>query len=239
MSTNTHIYELIEEYIIDMIQSNDVKIGDKIPTEAELSEMFNASRATVSKALGHLVYEGLIYRTAGRGSFVRMKQIDQGIKTLFSFSENVKRNGGISSSRVLEYNIVDASSLPNIQEVLGLSDDDKMHRIVRRRYSDDEVIAVQMCFLSVPAIPKLEVKSLESSIYEYIEKELKLEIHQNTVKIQAVNPTAILEKGMGFKLSQPLLKTTAVSYLKDGSPFEVNETYYLSDRYEYKTINYR
>ena len=233
------IYELIENYIVDLISTEKLHIGEKIPTEIELSEKFNTSRSTVGKALGNLVSEGIIYRTPGRGSFVRMKSPKEGVKTLSSFSEKVSQAGCISSSKILEYCIVDARQYPNIQSSLKLSDNDQLHMITRRRYSDEEVIAVQLCFLSVPEIPTLEIKSIENSIFEYIEGKLGLSILQSIVKIQAIKPTSRIEKWFGFDIMNPLLKVVGVSYLANGKPFEVNESYYISEKYNYKTTNYR
>ena len=63
-------YKIIENYIIDRIQSGDLKPGDQIETEKQLSEKFDIGRLTVNKALINLAQEGYIERTAGKGSFV-------------------------------------------------------------------------------------------------------------------------------------------------------------------------
>ena len=44
-------YKIIENYIIDRIQSGDLKPGDQIETEKQLSEKFDIGRLTVNKAL--------------------------------------------------------------------------------------------------------------------------------------------------------------------------------------------
>ena len=58
-------YKIIENYIIDRIQSGDLKPGDQIETEKQLSEKFDIGRLTVNKALINLAQEGYIERTAG------------------------------------------------------------------------------------------------------------------------------------------------------------------------------
>lgn len=63
-------YFQLKEYIKQQIQDGVWQPGEKIPTEAELCETYNISRTPVRQALKELVFEGLLTRTAGRGTFV-------------------------------------------------------------------------------------------------------------------------------------------------------------------------
>lgn len=65
------MYLQISNDIKGKILNNFYKIGDKLPTEKELMELYNVSRVTVRKAFDTLVNEKLIIRYPGRGSFVR------------------------------------------------------------------------------------------------------------------------------------------------------------------------
>lgn len=47
------------------------KPGEKLPTENELVEMFNASRPTIGRAMRDLQQKGLIVRRQGQGTFVK------------------------------------------------------------------------------------------------------------------------------------------------------------------------
>ncbi|MEV5025153.1 GntR family transcriptional regulator [Paenibacillus sp. LPE1-1-1.1] len=64
------LYQQIQDYIKELIQSSGLKHGDRIPTEKELMELFNVSKITVVNALAGLSNEGSITRVPGRGSFV-------------------------------------------------------------------------------------------------------------------------------------------------------------------------
>lgn len=67
---NSAIYEKIINYIKSEIKSGSYAVDERLPTEAELSKMFNTSRTTVIKAMDILNTEGIIYRIQGKGSFV-------------------------------------------------------------------------------------------------------------------------------------------------------------------------
>jgi GntR family transcriptional regulator of arabinose operon len=64
------LYQKIQEYIRDEIDSDGLKAGDRIPTEKELMERFNVSKITVVNALSGLADKKIINRVPGRGSFV-------------------------------------------------------------------------------------------------------------------------------------------------------------------------
>jgi len=64
------IYYQLKECIKEKIRRGEFKPGDRIPTEQELCRMFGISRTPVRQALTELVYEGVLYRRPGRGTFV-------------------------------------------------------------------------------------------------------------------------------------------------------------------------
>lgn len=99
MSTNDRIplYQQIQDYIRKFIASENMKPGDRIPTEKELMERFNVSKITVVNALTGLANEKLIARVPGKGSFVA-EGTDEA-DTAFSESPAVK--GGRSSTRMI------------------------------------------------------------------------------------------------------------------------------------------
>ncbi len=63
-------YTQIEEYIKSQILSGNLKKGDKIESEAELTEHFNLSRQTIRTAISNLIKEGLLVTHQGKGTFI-------------------------------------------------------------------------------------------------------------------------------------------------------------------------
>ena len=64
-------YELIYQHYLSLIREGKLHIGDKLPSENEMSNSFGVSRITVVKALDMLSKDGYISRVQGSGSFVR------------------------------------------------------------------------------------------------------------------------------------------------------------------------
>nr|WP_309145330.1 GntR family transcriptional regulator [Paenibacillus mendelii] len=64
------LYKKIQDYVRELIQSENLAAGDRIPTERELMERFHVSKITVVNALSALAAENVISRVRGRGSFV-------------------------------------------------------------------------------------------------------------------------------------------------------------------------
>lgn len=70
-SKGVPLYQQLAEHFEALIVSAVLKVGEQLPTEAELCRQFGISRITVRQALGILTSQGLIERFASRGTFVK------------------------------------------------------------------------------------------------------------------------------------------------------------------------
>jgi len=67
-------HQIVFDYLHNNIQSGAYKEGDRLPSEAELGEMFHASRITVAKAVLELQRMNLVSRRPGAGTHVQARQ---------------------------------------------------------------------------------------------------------------------------------------------------------------------
>ncbi|CAA6689449.1 MULTISPECIES: GntR family transcriptional regulator [unclassified Lentimonas] len=65
-----NLYQSIYRELLRQILDGRLPVGQEIPTEAALMQLFDASRVTVRKALDALKREGVLSSTAGRGTVV-------------------------------------------------------------------------------------------------------------------------------------------------------------------------
>ena len=69
--TSNKLYIQIFNQIRDAILAGTFKVGDKLPSEKELCQMFNVSRVPVREALCALELNGLVESNQGQGVYVK------------------------------------------------------------------------------------------------------------------------------------------------------------------------
>lgn len=79
---NKKNYEYIVEQIKDMIIDGKLKVGERLPTEKELSENFGVSRTSVREALKALEVIGICESRQGGGNFIVNKVQERTTKNL-------------------------------------------------------------------------------------------------------------------------------------------------------------
>ncbi len=63
-------YQAVQDQLLSLIQRGELAVGDRFPSEKELSAALGVSRPVVREALGSLRAHGVIRTVVGRGTFV-------------------------------------------------------------------------------------------------------------------------------------------------------------------------
>ncbi len=98
------IYEEIMEQLKDMIGSGELKPGEKLPSERDMSDSLGVSRASVREALTALEALGILDIRPGEGTFVRETSVSRIFEPL-AMVLAVERNPGaqmMEIRRILE-----------------------------------------------------------------------------------------------------------------------------------------
>lgn len=66
----------VREGITAMIRSGQLQVGDKLPTETELAQMFGVGRSSIREAVQTLIGLGIVEMRPGRGAFVSRVSVD-------------------------------------------------------------------------------------------------------------------------------------------------------------------
>jgi GntR family transcriptional regulator len=226
------IYYQIEEGMKELIAREELKPGDLVPSERELSERYDVSRMTVRQAISNLVNDGYLVRQRGKGTFVASGKIEQALQGLTSFSEDMRARGMTPSSTLLEFNIVSAPVL--IASKLKLKEGESVYEIKRVRLADDIPMAYEILYMSQCLVPGLKEETLSSSIYDYMEQVQNIQIVKGEQVLEASiarkNEAAILQ----IKEGTSVLLIERTSYMEDETPVEFVQSVYRGDRYKFK-----
>src|SRR5699024_7389566 len=82
---------LVFEDLVQKIKSGYYELGDKLPTESEMQEIYGVSRAPIRQALGYLQAEAIIERRPGIGSVVINSFSDEPMPSSGGFQWNLNR----------------------------------------------------------------------------------------------------------------------------------------------------
>ena len=70
------LYEKTIAFVLQFIDENNLREGDKLPTEAQLSALAGVSLVTVRRALSELSSQAVVRREQGRGTFVARHRVN-------------------------------------------------------------------------------------------------------------------------------------------------------------------
>jgi len=224
------LYRQVYEILHKKILLKDWKPGDRLPTESELMRDYGVSRITMRTVLDMLVQEGLIYRQAGRGTFVAHATLEQGLSQIISFTEDMQRRGFSVSTRVLFSGLVPATAY--IAERLRLEAGEELAHLQRLRLADGEPMCIEHSYFVHRHCPGI----LEHDFSSRSLREVK--IHQYGIRwthakqtIQAVNASEEVARLMGIPRGGAVLFFERVSFSQDSVPIEFLQAYYRADRY--------
>ncbi len=198
-------YEQITEQLRSEINENRFEPGDKLPSEKRLCEYFDVSRVTVRQALQNLEHQGLIYRKQGLGAFVSEEKVNQPLVQLSDFSEDMRRAGYTSSSKLISLKKVKA--IAEINAILDLDNDTPLIQVDRVRLANNKPIAVDVTWLPASYGQLLFDENLTTqTIYQVLEEKFNIPITGGRYKITATIADEYIASHLGIKVGDAVLE---------------------------------
>jgi len=204
--------------------------GDQIPGEPELCREYGVSRTVVRQTLSELEQDGLIVRRKGRGTFVAIPKISEGLaQKLTGFYQDMVARGFKPVTQVLRHEVVEANE--KVAGHLEIPVGTRIVDIKRLRSVNDVPIQVVTSYIPYQFCPKLaEVDLTNRSMYDFLEQECGLFIARGRRFIEAVAANETDAKLLQVERGAPLVKLESVSYLADETPIEYYHALHRGDR---------
>jgi GntR family transcriptional regulator len=162
-------YVQVKEEIRRKILTKEWGDGCRVPVEAEFCEMFGVSRITVRKALEDLQAEGYLVKIQGKGTFVRMKTVEQRLSKFYSFSEELRRQGLNEQAEVIELTVVSADR--ELAGHLQLEPGSLVQRVYRLRRTEHGPYALETSYIPCGIVGELTADMInEQGLYRSMEQ---------------------------------------------------------------------
>jgi len=205
--------------------------GDRLPSERDLCTRFGVSRATMRRAIGSLVTDGLVVRRAGLGNFVAQAAIGEVTGRLMSFTELAASRSLVPSSIVLCAD-VRAATLDEADE-FGIAPSADLFILKRVRRLDGIAVSIDSSRVPLVACPSpSSVDFASASLYEVLD-EAGAGPARADYTLQAVVADEADATLLDTEVGHPLLVATTASYTETGTLVELGEMRYRGDCYRF------
>jgi DNA-binding GntR family transcriptional regulator len=204
--------------------------GDQIPGEQDLCELYKVSRTVVRQALRELELEGVITRRKGKGTFIALPKISEGlVQKLTGFYQDMVERGLKPVTKVLHQNVGPASE--KVARFLNINLGDQVIDILRLRFINDEPIQMVTTYIPFDICPALATVDLTNrSLYEFLEKECGIFIAKGRRYIEAVLATDTEAELLNIERGSPVLLLDSISFSESDRPIEYYHALHRGDR---------
>ena len=229
------LYLQLKDSLVAEIASGRYRSNQRLPSERELATRFKVSRMTARQALLELAHDGTAYTRVGKGTFVAEPKIDQQLRALTGFSQDVRARGGRPTSRVLEAKVIPAT--PDVAAALRVPPNADVILLSRLRLADGIPLAIEMAYLPFALFPKLLHHNFaRESLYDVLENECKLTLTQAEQSIEAALASAREIELLKLIPPAAVLKMQRLTLTADGVPVEYVLSVYRGDRYKFRSM---
>lgn len=216
-------YQEIVRVLLDEIHVGQYEVGDRLPTEQELSTRFAVSRNTVREALRRLQEMGYILRRQGSGSVLTARRADGRFVNSINSLEELMQYAASTRLEILSVDRIIVES--DLAARLGCKPNSQWFRICaqRRAEEDSEILGYVEVYVDIDfseVVRNLDV--VQYAIYSELERRYGLRFTQVTQDIEAAPADLNVASRLRIAPQTPTLVITRRYFTDEGRLIEVS-----------------
>lgn len=228
--------DYILERLLLKLTDEDLRPGDKLPSERQLCEAWDVNRTTLRSALKHFQKRNLIEAVPGRGYFKRKPKFERNLQDLRSLNARAAEQGKRLTTVVIRQSVITAGE--GFAKRLGLPPEAPVLELIRLRYIDDAPSLLEYSYIDLTRAPGLEQHDFAvASLYETLEQHYDLTPERGRQKVSICylndNEELLLQQPAGT----PALYLSGRTYEQGQKrPFEVFKSIIREDQVRYSSV---
>ncbi|MEN4010816.1 MAG: GntR family transcriptional regulator [Chloroflexota bacterium] len=227
------LYQQVEQELLRQIRREELRPGEKLPSESEISRHFHVSRITARRAINNLIQQGLVYSHQGRGTFVAHTRIRE-LSGFRSFSEDIRNRRMTPSSRLLCLSRVQPAA--KIRAELNLSGGSTAYRLERVRLVNGVPAAYEDAYLPETLCPGLDQYDLEKrSLFDVLRSEYNLQPTWADAELEAAAVDERLAAHLGIQPGEAVLIALRHTYTETMDVIEYVRSVYTGKQFTFYT----
>ena len=223
----TPVYIQLAQIIKKNITEGILKEGDLVPSESKFMEKYGVSRLTVRSSLLRLVYDGLLFKVHGRGTFVSSYRPIAITSPFDSLEKHLSEKGIMINHELVEF--FDVYPPDQIRIDLGLNPRQKATKIKRIVKMNQNPVGMRTVFVPRDIGKMVKDKDIKNrSLLYYLNKDKNSRVVRMEVNIQAATIMDLEADIMGVADDSTVLVRSFRTYNFADRPIMAGRVLYLS-----------
>lgn len=228
------LYAQLKLILLELVHSDEFKVGDKFLTERQISERFDVSRVTANKALSSLVSEGILSIRKGIGTFVKDTSMESKFPGVFtSFTNKALAAGRKPSTVLLRFEHAHAKDLPSrVHRYFKVEDSEEVIIVERVRLADQVPMILERHYFRSWLLPGLLPTDVLVSVYDMLTQKYHMALSEMVETIRTLTIKSHNAVLLGVPAGTPGFLMFFMPLNEKGIPVYFAEVIYRGDAYE-------
>lgn len=224
------LYMQIAAILTEEIENGSYATGTVIPSEKQLQEEYSVSRMTIRLAISELSNKGYVEKMRGIGTLVTYGKIEENLKKVISFSDEMKSHGITMKTGRCEIELIKADAF--IADKLKIPADSRVFELIRVRYAKEQPIVYSKTYLPLGQLSR-RPEQYTDSLYALLSEKYGVIVSRAKDVLEAALATEDIAGNLEITVGFPIFKRSRIAFNQNNAIVEFSICYYPGDRYKY------
>jgi GntR family transcriptional regulator len=228
------LYQVVEDYLREQIDTGQLVPGDLIPSEPQLAKRLGVSQGTAKKAIDNLVWERRLFRHQGKGTYVSKIDFNNSLFRFTTYGGADGRPARIHKKTTARR--IEEGSEP-ICRRLAVRTGTPLLYMERVGYVDERPVMVEYSHWRADVVPGLEREEVHipDLLYALIVEKYEVPVVRAEETLTAGAADEKTAHILEIEPGTPVLVLNRTTYTKENSIIEARTSKGRADKFSYRT----